>query len=52
MLGNRTWSIPTMPARQAKGLSHLDSEFCWCDPMVQVDEHGEETLVHKEVTWN
>jgi len=33
-------------------LTHLDSAFCWCDPMVEVDEDGQEVVVHKEVTWN
>jgi hypothetical protein len=21
-------------------LNHLDSDFCWCDPIVEVDENG------------
>jgi hypothetical protein len=33
-------------------LSHIDSDFCWCDPIVELDEHGETLVMHKEVTWN
>ena len=33
-------------------LKHKDSFFCWCDPFVEVNEKGQETVVHKEVTWN
>jgi hypothetical protein len=36
----------------ANHLSHIDSELCWCDPIVEVDESGSEVMVHKEVTWN
>ena len=32
------------------GLTHLDSELCWCDPIVEVDEDGEHTLLHRQVT--
>ena len=50
---NRTWFLPdSTPVETAIGLNHLDSNFCWCDPMVEEDESGQETVVHKEVTWN
>ncbi len=34
------------------GLSHVDSDFCWCDPIVELDESGQGVVVHREVTWN
>jgi hypothetical protein len=34
------------------GLKHIDSEVCWCDPVGMTNEHGQEVLVHKQVTWN
>jgi hypothetical protein len=33
-------------------LKHNDSVFCWCDPLVEVNDNGQEEVVHKEVTWN
>jgi hypothetical protein len=37
---------------RANKLSHINSDLCWCDPMVDVDESGDEVVIHKEVTWN
>ena len=34
------------------GLTHLDSDLCWCDPIVEVDEDGEHVLLHRQVTWH
>jgi hypothetical protein len=34
------------------GLTHLDPDLCWCDPIVEVDEDGEHVLLHRQVTWN
>jgi hypothetical protein len=35
------------------GLSHVDSDSCWCDPIVEVDDtDGEEIILHRQVTWN
>ncbi len=34
------------------GLSHVDSDVCWCDPVVEVDESGREVVVHREIMWN
>ena len=36
----------------AKELTHIDSDLCWCDPMVEVDESEREIVIHREVTWN
>jgi hypothetical protein len=33
-------------------LSHIDSDLCWCDPIVEFDEDGDKLVMHKEVTWN
>ena len=33
-------------------LKHDDSVFCWCDPLVELNDNGQEIVVHKEVTWN
>jgi hypothetical protein len=37
-----------MPIR----LNHFDSDFCWCDPLIETDENGQETIIHQQVTWN
>lgn len=51
---NRTGLYPsTVLAELPVGLSHIDSEACWCDPIVEVDaEDGETIVLHKRVTWN
>ncbi len=33
-------------------LLHLESESCWCDPIVEIDENGDDVVIHREVTWN
>lgn len=33
-------------------LKHVDSQLCWCDPLVEVDEDGDAVVVHRQVTWN
>jgi hypothetical protein len=45
-----TPELNSMPV--AKQLTHIDSELCWCDPIVEFDENGDESVIHKEVTWN
>jgi hypothetical protein len=53
MIANRTWNVPAAPAtQQPAGLSHIDSDFCWCEPVVETDEGGEKVIVHREITWN
>ena len=34
------------------GLKHLQSDLCWCDPIIELDENGEEVVLHQQVTWN
>jgi len=36
----------------ASKLPHINSEACWCDPILDFDEDGNKSLTHKEVTWN
>ena len=33
-------------------LAHIDSELCWCDPIIDFDEIGEQSVMHNDVTWN
>ncbi len=33
-------------------LAHINSELCWCDPILEFDEDGNQSLTHNEVTWN
>jgi hypothetical protein len=44
--------VTVRPAEMPIGLVHFDSDFCWCDPIVEVDEHGRDIIIHREVTWN
>src|SRR6266478_4336469 len=30
-----------VPVEMPVGLTHLDSDLCWCDPIVELDEDGE-----------
>ena len=41
-----------LPVEMPIGLTHLDSDLCWCDPIVEVDENGEHVLLHRQVIWN
>jgi len=34
------------------GLNHLDTDFCWCDPIVEIDDNGRKIVLHRQVTWN
>ena len=36
----------------ASQLAHVESELCWCDPIVEMDEYGQKVVMHKEVTWH
>lgn len=53
MLINEKWvARANVPVEMPIGLRHVDSQICWCDPIVEVDEHGKEVLLHRQVTWN
>jgi hypothetical protein len=50
---NSAWFVPAVAAvNMPIGLKHLDSDFCWCDPIIEVDENGREFVLHRQVTWN
>jgi hypothetical protein len=36
----------------SKQLKHINSNSCWCEPIISIDENGREVVLHKEVTWN
>ena len=49
----RRWILPgETPVRRPLSLSHIASESCWCEPIVELDEDGEQVVVHREVTWH
>ncbi len=53
MFVNRTWFSPAIvPVEMPIGLKHLDSEYCWCDPLIEVTEGGRRTVIHRQVPWN
>jgi hypothetical protein len=31
---------------------HIDSDLCWCDPIVELYEDGDLRVLHKQVTWH
>jgi hypothetical protein len=31
---------------------HIDSDLCWCDPIVELYEDGDLRVLHMEVTWH
>ena len=41
-----------VPLKMPLGLSHIDADFCWCDPIIALDENGKEAVIHREVMWN
>jgi hypothetical protein len=52
-LENPTRLPALTPAEMPVGLIHLDSDFCWCDPLIEVDENGRQiVVVHRQVMWN
>jgi hypothetical protein len=47
------WFFPGLvPVRMPVGLHHVESDYCWCDPLVEIDENGNEEVLHRQVTWN
>ena len=50
---NSMWLFPSfIPVEMPVGLMHLESDICWCDPLLDVDDDGRQIVVHREVTWN
>lgn len=44
--------LPATTVEMPVGLNHLESSVCWCDPFIEIDENGEEVVLHRHVTWN
>ena len=50
---NPTWFLPAIvPLEMPLEFNHLDSDFCWCDPIIEVDESGHKVALHRQVAWN
>ena len=50
---NHNWLYrAAVPVEIPIGLIHVDSDFCWCDPIIELDENGQEAVLHRQVTWN
>ncbi len=32
--------------------AHIASQLCWCDPVIEVDENGDDVVIHRQVIWN
>ena len=45
------WNDPIW-TKAINQLAHVESELCWCDPLVEMDEVGQKIVMHKEVTWH
>jgi hypothetical protein len=53
MFANSTWFYAAAVRSELPvGLEHVDSDFCWCDPIVEFDDNGQEIVLHRQVTWN
>jgi hypothetical protein len=53
VFANSTWFFPAVvPSELAIGLEHLDSDMCWCDPIIEIDDEGQKIVLHRQVTWN
>jgi len=52
MLANRSAVRPETVVEAPIGLHHIDSDICWCEPIVETDEDGKEVVVHREIIWN
>jgi hypothetical protein len=49
----RKWPVVTLtPVEMPVGLIHLESDFCWCDPLIEFDENGGQVILHRHVSWN
>ena len=53
MFENLGWLVPTeRNGSKSVELKHVDSQFCWCEPVIEFDDDGEDVLIHRQVTWN
>ena len=51
-LNQRLGQREPIEAKRANHLAHVESQFCWCDPVVEIDEYGQKIVVHIEMTWH
>ena len=52
MLVNRTTLWSEKAVEMPIGFNHVDSDVCWCEPIIETDEDGEKVVVHREIIWN
>jgi len=53
MLSHRTLGYRDLVWTEAiNQLAHVESELCWCYPIIEVDENGDDMVIHREVIWN
>ena len=53
MFLNQRCGMPNLIETESENrLAHVESQLCWCDPIIEIDEYGREVVVHKEVTWH
>ena len=51
-LNQRFREREAIETERANQLAHVESQFCWCDPVVEIDEYGQKVLCHIAVTWH
>ena len=51
-IDKRWFDLAAAPVAMLAGLIHVDSNLCWCEPIIETDEIGEEIVIHRQVTWN
>jgi hypothetical protein len=45
---NPTWFLSAAaPVELPMVPNHLDSDFCWCDPIIKANGNGREIVLHK-----
>jgi hypothetical protein len=50
---NSTWFFPAVVLSELPiGLEHLDSDMCWCDPIIEIDDDAQKIVLHRQMTWN
>jgi len=53
MFLNPTWVLPAVTSVELPvGLNHIESDFCWCDPLIEADEgtHSRRGEPEKDLT--
>jgi len=53
MFANSTWLYPVVVSSEVPvGLEHLDTDLCWCNPTIELDDENQKVVLHRRVTWN